>query len=153
MYSSLMNEADEHKLPRGCIHGDPFLDNVLVLADGQFRSFFSFSFFSFFQDSVLAFPCIYVNTCVCVCVSVCAHLLKWSFFFLSLLIFLFLLLFVCMCISAFVDLEDISSGPLLFDVACCAIGSCFDEVFFFLVPFCPCIFCYLVTSLLEEASR
>ena len=60
----LMSEASG-LLPHGCLHGDPFLDNVLCLPSGDF--------------------------------------------------------------SAFVDLEDISTGPLLFDVACCAIGSCFDE--------------------------
>lgn len=29
--------------------------------------------------------------------------------------------------SAFIDVEDICIGPLLFDLACCAIGCCFQE--------------------------
>ena len=28
---------------------------------------------------------------------------------------------------AFIDIEDICAGPLLFDLACCAIGCCFDD--------------------------
>lgn len=30
-------------------------------------------------------------------------------------------------LSAFIDLEDVCGGPLLFDLACCAIGCCFDD--------------------------
>jgi Ser/Thr protein kinase RdoA (MazF antagonist) len=29
---------------------------------------------------------------------------------------------------AYIDMEDVCVGPLLFDLACCAIGSCFVEV-------------------------
>jgi Ser/Thr protein kinase RdoA (MazF antagonist) len=30
-------------------------------------------------------------------------------------------------LSAFIDIEDCCAGPLLFDLACCAIGCCFNE--------------------------
>ena len=30
-------------------------------------------------------------------------------------------------LSAFIDIEDVCVGPLLFDLACCAIGCCFKE--------------------------
>jgi Ser/Thr protein kinase RdoA (MazF antagonist) len=50
-------------LPYGIMHGDPFLDNFLVAADGSF--------------------------------------------------------------AGFVDFEDTCTGPLLFDIACCCIGTCF----------------------------
>ena len=30
-------------------------------------------------------------------------------------------------LSAFIDIEDVCVGPLLFDLACCAIGCCFQE--------------------------
>ena len=30
-------------------------------------------------------------------------------------------------LSAFIDIEDVCAGPLLFDMACCAIGCCFQQ--------------------------
>ena len=30
-------------------------------------------------------------------------------------------------LSAFIDIEDVCAGPLLFDLACCAIGCCFED--------------------------
>lgn len=30
-------------------------------------------------------------------------------------------------LEAFIDIEDVCAGPVLFDLACCAIGCCFDD--------------------------
>lgn len=62
----LVADVQGGELPLGVLHGDPFLDNILIdEGTGAFRGF--------------------------------------------------------------VDWEDVCIGPLLFDVACCAVGNCFDE--------------------------
>ncbi|KAG8466348.1 hypothetical protein KFE25_002104 [Diacronema lutheri] len=89
-------------LPNGILHGDPFLDNVLVVTDPPLLQ----SAAPADGGTMAAQPGLTPVGSVSGAVSGLAHSPS-----------------IVHC--AFVDFEDAAVGPLVFDVACCAASSCF----------------------------